>query len=237
MVVPSPSQAERVRGPMSVLHRSSRLLPTLLGLACCGCAFRQPVSAVPDQLPLPLMAPGAVVVEIVFVSIDPAAEALERQLWQQADEQIVPTASRRQLTAHGLRCGLVGARPPDALVALYQRSRQSMDVPAGSAVVPFENLVHRQRRMQLRHGQRREIVMPGDPVAELQLELHEQPPRQLRLTQARGLLSIQLFGTRRIGPRGIDTGDPARIFTAPLAGRSRAGTLAMAQRTRERDFA
>ena len=175
----------------SFCSRSRVLLPVLWGLVCAGCVLRQPDSAAPDQLPLPLMAPGAVVVEIVFVSIDPAAADLEQELWQQADEQIIPTARRRQLALHGLRCGLVGARPPEALVALYQRSRQSMDVPAGSAVVPFENLVHRQRRMQLRHEQRREIVMPGDPLPELQLELHEEPPRQLRLQLARGLLAIR----------------------------------------------
>ena len=67
----------------SFCSRSRVLLPVLWGLVCAGCVLRQPDSAAPDQLPLPLMAPGAVVVEIVFVSIDPAAADLEQALWQQ----------------------------------------------------------------------------------------------------------------------------------------------------------
>ena len=178
---------------MSALWRSRHLL----GFVCllsCGCALHQPIAAAPDLLPLPPMAPGAVVMEVVFVTIGPSAEELERQVWRQADEQVLPHAARRQLAAHGLRCGLVGARPPDALLELYQRSQQSVDIPAGNAVVPFENLVHRQRRMQLRHGQRREIMMPRDSVPELQLEIHEGvASTPLRFEQARCLFSIRSF--------------------------------------------
>ena len=169
----------------------------LLGLVCLlgwGCSLRRPDVSPPDPLPLPLMAPGAVVMEIAFVTIDPSAEDLAGQVWQQADEQILPHATRRQLVAHGLRCGLVGARPPEALQELYQRSRQLIDIPAGSAVVPFEDLVRRQRRMQMRHGQRREIMMPGERRPELQLEIHNgADSTPLRFEQARCLLSIRSF--------------------------------------------
>jgi hypothetical protein len=98
-----------------------------------GCqVFDKPPQAALDQLLKPAVtSPDSVTLEIFHARIPIDKEETADALWDQIDEQRFDPELRRQLVANGLRAGIVGATPPEAISDLL--ALQS-DAPDSSAV-------------------------------------------------------------------------------------------------------
>jgi hypothetical protein len=102
------------------------------------------------------MSPSSVILEIAFARLPTNGEETAADIWDQLDEQHLPTALRRRLEANGIRCGLVGLHLPESLRERLPRPDGNPDAApdrATAATVPSQ-----QRRLQTRAGQRSEIV-------------------------------------------------------------------------------
>lgn len=92
-------------------------------VALCGCRLFDDMSLADVEAKSPLRpvspSPDSAAVEI-FIARMPADEALHDELWQQMDEQTLPTDLRRRLSQNGFRAGVVGGTVPDALARVLQ---------------------------------------------------------------------------------------------------------------------
>jgi hypothetical protein len=98
-----------------------------------GCqVFDKPPQAALDQLLQPITtSPDSVTLEIFHARIPIDKEATADKVWDHIDEQRFAPELRRQLVANGLRAGIVGATPPEAISDLL--ALQS-DAPETSAI-------------------------------------------------------------------------------------------------------
>jgi hypothetical protein len=98
-----------------------------------GCqVFDTPPEAALDQFLTPVTtSPDSVTLEIFQARIPLDKEGTADAVWDQIDEQRFDAVLRRQLMANGLRAGVVGASPPEAITDLL--ALQS-DAPESSAV-------------------------------------------------------------------------------------------------------
>lgn len=101
--------------------------------ASSGCqVFDKPPQAALDQFLTPVTtSPDSVTLEIFHARIPLDKEGAADAIWDQIDEQRFDAELRRQLLANGLRAGIVGSSPPEAITDLL--ALQS-DVPESSAV-------------------------------------------------------------------------------------------------------
>ncbi len=79
-----------------------------------GCAHWSPEQAGEAQqiLPPPKLAPDAVVIDAVLIRFPEEQAAALNEIWRVVDESVVPLATRRELNANGVQCGmLVGEMP------------------------------------------------------------------------------------------------------------------------------
>ncbi len=84
-------------------------------LLASGCSLWNVPDAEVSELPAPRMSSDSVVWEIgmVYVPLDDAE--FHSRLWNELDEQHLPTDATRRLAANGFRCGLVGMQLPALL--------------------------------------------------------------------------------------------------------------------------
>ena len=76
--------------------------------------------------------PNTVTVEIAIIRFTPLQHELVRQLWQETDEQSLPTQLRRELHAQGFRAGVFSSLlSPTFEQLLNASSNVSADAPAG----------------------------------------------------------------------------------------------------------
>jgi hypothetical protein len=123
------------------------------------------------ELPATRMSSDSVALEIAFVRVPVGQDEINTRLWQQVDEQRLPTAQRLHLNDNGFRCGLVGTQLPDVLRDLLDQQQQANQLD--QAITSEMDVLAQNRRVQSRAGQRTEIVT-GAPRSEM-VVLHKTP--------------------------------------------------------------
>ena len=124
-----------------------------------GCALLN-TSQKPEapSLPAPALPASSVVLEVAFARIPVADEGAYNSIWSEVDEQHFPTELRRQMSANGSRCGLVGMQlPPKLKEALDASEPGATERGEDSAADP--ELDRAPRRIQCRSGQRAKILV------------------------------------------------------------------------------
>jgi hypothetical protein len=110
--------------------------------------------------------PDAVFIEYTNVERPAGDSAMNRQIWSQVDELIIPAETRALLAENGLRCGVVGSLLPSELEAMLQNPRSALGA--------------RQRRLYVNNSA--PIVVAG-PVA--QADYRVRPTVESKETTAR----------------------------------------------------
>ena len=177
------------------LGRIVLLLPAcwaLIGCASLKTAGKSPLGRVQ-------MSPDSVVLEIFFVRFPFGDPGVNRQLWQEVDEQHFPAELRRRLSRNGFRVGLLSGQLPLSLSKLLEL--EDKPVPTGDAEqTKLDDLESPprclRRRLQIRTGRRSEIVTSGvyDQLPVLICE-----PGQLwgqTYSQAQALLAVKALPER-----------------------------------------
>ena len=146
---------------MNLRHAISMLFALgILWIAQVGCsrvATRADGLDGLPQLPLARMADETVVVEVALVQV-PQSSTWDEKVWSEIDEQHLPLDARHRMTSNGFRAGIVGMQLPEGL-------RQQLDARQSSGargvlaeLSPGEDHVAGARRIQLRDGNRSDIV-------------------------------------------------------------------------------
>ncbi len=133
--------------------------------ACVGCSHWSSTSADYSLFDPPRMSPDSVVLEMAILDLQADTTDAADQLWQEVDEQHLEPSVRKQLAAHGLRSGVIGAHVPDWICrGLSEQSKHlQLDRNNGMAV-PSDIIV--QRRLQCRAGKQRQVPI-GAPFENL----------------------------------------------------------------------
>src|SRR5208283_138437 len=104
------------------------------------------------------------IIEVLSVRLPPGEPDLDRQIWEEVDEQHFPIEVRRQLEKNGFRAGVLAGQIPPALSHLLDWKGKPS---SGGEVqrVKISDLVTPSRvssqHMQTRAGQRYEIASSG----------------------------------------------------------------------------
>jgi hypothetical protein len=136
------------------------LIGLLAMVTVWGCATPTPNGKLP--LAPAQMSPDSVVLELFFVRFPFGDAAVNDKLWQEIDEQHLPSDLRQRLARNGFRVGLVGGQIPSELSKLLELSDKpaaASEGPAGAKLdeqLTEPSVVH--RHLQLRAGRRSEIV-------------------------------------------------------------------------------
>jgi len=176
----------------SFSRRSAFFLVALPFVAGCS----EPILAGKSPLTRPHMSSDSVVLEIFFARFPFGDPEANTQLWGEVDEQYLPAGVRRVLTHNGFRTGLVGGQLSVTLARLLDsknrpnspghESRSSLwDLKGESRLLP--------RRLQIRAGQRGEIVASGvyDRLPVLLCE--EGQLFGQTYSKAQGILAVETF--------------------------------------------
>ena len=184
------------------------------------------------------MSPDSVVLEMFFVRFPFGDPAVNEKLWEEIDEQQFSPELRERLARNGFRAGLVSGQIPIELSKLLELSDKP--VPTGEMQGgKVENLEAEprvvRRHLQLRAGQRSEIIASG-VYAQLPVLMCESG--QLcgqTYSQAQGMFAVKSFPQpdgrirlelvpelhhdqprqRWVGSQGVlrlDTSRPKRVF-------------------------
>ncbi len=161
--------------------------------AAAGCASWTKVATETSQLPAPRMSPDSVVLEIAFLRMPPGSAEINDAVWAEIDEQHLPAELRRQLSANGFRCGLIGSQVPTEL-------RRLLDSEQGSAADSSENQLPvdgsaaaQHRRLQSRAGRRGEIVTCKTRERMVVLTHEDGGVRGETLSDAVGLFAVKTY--------------------------------------------
>jgi hypothetical protein len=155
-----------------------------------GCSLWHPPDAEISELPAPRMSSDSVVWEIAMVCVPLDDAEFHSRLWNEVDEQHLPTDVTRRLAANGFRCGVVGMQLPSVLRERLDRPQpeaadSASAVPIGELVTAFPA-----RRLQARAGQRYEIVSPHIQN-EMAILIHDEGQIVgMRYDQAQCLLAV-----------------------------------------------
>jgi hypothetical protein len=156
-----------------------------------GCHWLEPAPSGKSPLtPLSLANDGADL-EIVLMRLPVGDPALGDPLWNQIDEQGMSADLRRELTANGLRAGLIGGTVPDVLSRKLTTAEDQNSPTAAAARMQGEPPVRRSR-LQLHRGRPGKIVTSGiyDQISLLTRD--DGQVRGKTYPQAQGLLVIQV---------------------------------------------
>ena len=168
------------------------VLLAVLAMAGCNTPLRQGKSPLlPAQ-----MSPDSVVLEIFFIRFPFGDPTVNEKLWEEIDEQQFSPALRERLARNGFRAGMVSGQIPIELSKLLELS----DKPAPTGELQdakIENLEAEprvvRRHLQLRAGQRSEIIASG-VYAQLPVLMCESG--QLcgqTYSQAQGMFAVKSF--------------------------------------------
>ena len=102
-------------------------------LSCNSLSFNNPSSGNSATIASAVnYQPNTVTVEIYVIRLSPHQNALLYQLWQEVDEQSLPTQLRRELLAQGFRVGILGNFLSPMLEQLTSVSSEGVaDIPSG----------------------------------------------------------------------------------------------------------
>ncbi|MDX1947459.1 MAG: hypothetical protein SFU86_18805 [Pirellulaceae bacterium] len=148
----------------------------------------------PSVLPPARMSPDSVVLELAFVRLAASDQAAWDSIWTEADEQHFPPELRKQLSANGLRQGILGQQLPSKLrEALDSAAEQVLEERAEDVSSNDTEVSRGQRRLQCRTGRRAKIVVtktfPRLPL----LTLEDGQIRGNDLREAQGLLALKPY--------------------------------------------
>lgn len=127
------------------------------GLA--GCAQWSMTESEPSTLPPARMSPDSVSLEIAFVRLPAADEAGYEAIWSEADETHFPPELRKQLSANGLRAGLLGQQLPDELRAALDEAANVLEERAEDVSTSDVEVNRAHRRLTCRTGRRAKIIV------------------------------------------------------------------------------
>jgi hypothetical protein len=173
-------------------HNLPLLLATFAWFAS-GCALinttQKPEAS---SLPAPPLPASSVVLEVAFARIPLADAAAYSGIWSEVDEQHFPTELRRQMSANGLRCGLVGMQlPPKLKEALDDSEPGAVERGEDSAADP--ELDRAPRRIQCRSGQRAKVLVTKQLDMFSLLLQEDGYTRGYLLTQAQCLFGLKAY--------------------------------------------
>jgi hypothetical protein len=129
---------------------------TWLGPGCALLNTAQKPEA--PSLPAPPLPASSVVLEVAFARLPITDEAAYRSIWSEVDEQHFPTELRRQMSANGLRCGIVGMQLPPKLKEALDASEPGT-VERGEDSASDPELDRAPRRLQCRSGHRAKVLV------------------------------------------------------------------------------
>jgi hypothetical protein len=158
-----------------------------------GCALLN-TSQKPEtpSLPAPPLPASSVVLEVAFARLPMTDEAAYHGIWSEVDEQHFPTELRRQMSANGLRCGLVGMQlPPKLKEALDASEPGAAERGEDSAADP--ELDRAPRRIQCRSGQRAKILVTKSLDTLSLLLLEDDHVRGLLLSPAQCMFGLKAY--------------------------------------------
>lgn len=155
------------------MHESARRLRLRPGYAwaactavvCMGCQLFEPPDAA-EQFETILHAArpsrGSVGLEILLVLVPEQRLDQLKEVWLQADEQIVDASTRRALARNGLRAGVIGPSPPRGLAEILQLDASPRGSEDAWQSIPLDKspLITGHRK-QLRPNKRMEIKAPS----------------------------------------------------------------------------
>ncbi len=142
------------------------LLAAGLAWAAGGCAQWNTESQEKQawKLPAPKMSPDSVVVEVLAIRLNSANRDDAVQVWNEADEQVMPNDLRRRLIENGWRCGKVSVQPPIALQRLIDSRPTQIDLSSPDSQQLEQDALARPLRIQSRKGVR--TPLPAGPIHE-----------------------------------------------------------------------
>lgn len=196
------------------------VLSSLAALTASGCAtWEHPT---PGRLNAVRPAIETVALDVVIARVPMGDPVANGELWNEIDEQPLPTELRRLLAANGLRAGVIGMRLPVPLERLLKMNdRPPSDDPV-EHVVDFEKEpAVRHRMVRIVSGRRTNIICTGENSRHAELPvLMREPDGGLRgrtYRQVMGLLAAhaQLEGDGRVRLElvpEIEHGEPQRRF-------------------------
>ncbi|MFN0019770.1 MAG: hypothetical protein ACKVP0_16055 [Pirellulaceae bacterium] len=160
---------------------------------CSGCALLNTAEkpAAPS-LPAPPLPTNSVVLEVAFARIPLADDAAYHDIWSEVDEQHFPTELRRQMSANGLRCGIVGMQLPTKLKEALDNSQPGA-VERGEDSAADPELDRASRRIQCRSGQRAKILVTKQQDTLSLLVLEDSCVRGFPLSQAQCLFGLKTY--------------------------------------------
>ncbi|HEX3999909.1 MAG TPA: hypothetical protein VHX65_15265 [Pirellulales bacterium] len=156
-----------------------------------GCRWITPAPAGKPLLTPLTLATDAADLEVVLFRVPAGDSELGDTLWNQVDEQGFSADLRRELSANGLRAGLIGGQLPEVLSRRLSAGEDPTSPAATAAKMQGEAPVRRSR-MQLHRGRPGKIVTSGiyDQISLLTLDdgqLHGKT-----YPKAQGLLVVQV---------------------------------------------
>jgi hypothetical protein len=110
------------------------------------------------RLPTPRMSPNTVVLELTFARYNPEQSQDIGELWQEADEQVLPSDLRHRLNVNGIRCGVIGSQLPPIVQRLLDQPSDAMDPTTTNPEQLADDVTRRQHRLQSREGVRTPIA-------------------------------------------------------------------------------
>lgn len=176
-----------------LLRNCLPLLFATFGWLASGCALINTVQE-PEasSLPAPPLPASSVVLEVAFARLPLADEAAYNGIWSEVDEQHFPTELRRQLSANGLRCGIVGMQLPPKLKEALDASEPGA-VERGEDSLADPELDRATRRIQCRSGQRAKVLVTKELDTLSLLLLEDDHVRGLPLSQAQCLFGLKAY--------------------------------------------
>jgi len=124
--------------------------------AFSGCARWEMPDSDANLLPSPRMSTDAVVLEIAFVRLSDSRAEEEIRMWDEIDQQHLPTNKRKILSEHGLRAGLT-VQLPALLQTLLKRQKTGQKLAAVDGTFTEDEVIVQHRKIQIPTGRRREI--------------------------------------------------------------------------------
>jgi hypothetical protein len=125
----------------------------------------------------PLQLPSdSVTLELFFIRVPFGQPDANQTLWQQVDEQQLPTDLRRRLAENGFRAGLISSQPPEVLSRLMELKDKPAPTPGKPTQLKIAEMDQEprvvRRYLQLRAGKRSEIIA-SDVYDELPVLIRE----------------------------------------------------------------
>lgn len=184
----------------------------------CG-SLRNPGDITPESLLQAAHAsPQSVALDIYWARVAAQEPAWHDALWESVQEERIQVEVRRALAENGLRAGVVGGNPNNAIVRLLNPNPEATPEQREQAALSGEAKVTR-RMMSLRQGQRGEVQATPSAVDCTLIRRREGELTGRPYSRAQGLYAVEVI--RREGDRieleltpEVQHGQPKMQYTA-----------------------